>query len=64
MAKEIDEVIQENAEGPKSVASDGTSVSNHSLKDQIEADRYLKSNAAASKGLGVRRTKMRPPPPI
>jgi len=33
----------------------------HSLKEQIEADRYLASKDAARNGLGVRRTKMVPP---
>jgi len=33
----------------------------HSLKDQIEADRYLASKEAAKRGLGVKRSKLVPP---
>ena len=50
--------IESNAQGPKRVTSDGTTVEQHSIKDQIEADRYNKSEAAAKTG-GVRRRKLR-----
>ena len=62
MAEELDEAIRTNAEGPKSASGDAGSMQQHSLPDQIAADRYLESKKAArSKGLGVRLTKVVPP---
>ena len=62
MADEMDKTIEENARGPKRAKGDSGEVEQHSLKDQIEADRYLNSKKAAkSRGLGVRRTKLIPP---
>jgi len=40
--------IEENAEGPKKATSDQGSVEQHSLKDQIAADRYLKTTSASA----------------
>ena len=59
MTDELKDSIEENARGPKSASGDSGSVEQHSLKDQIEADRYLASSKAASKGLGVRVSKMK-----
>ncbi len=39
-------VIAENAAGPKRVEGDAGSVEQHSLRDQIEAERYLQSKKA------------------
>ena len=51
--------IADNAAGPKSASADGQSVTQHSIKEQIEADRYAKSQAAARTGtLGIRRHKI------
>ena len=62
MAKELDETIQENAQGPAEVSGDSGSMKQHPLKDQIEADRYLKSRQASQgSGLGVRVSKLVPP---
>jgi len=62
MADELDDTIQQNAAGPKSASGDAGSMEQHSLPDQIAADRYLASKKAArSKGLGVRLTKVVPP---
>ena len=63
MAKELnDTTIRENAVAPAEVTGDSGSMKQHPLKDQIEADRYLSSKQAArSRGLGVRVTKMIPP---
>ena len=56
MAKELIETIEENAQGPAQVSGDSGSMKQHSLKDQIEADRYLKSRQASqASGLGVHR---------
>jgi hypothetical protein len=62
MAKNLDNAIRENAAGPKRAAGDSGSVEQHSLTEQIEADRYLASKEAAkSKGLGIRVSKLVPP---
>ena len=62
MAKELTETIEENAQGPAEVAGDSGSMKQHPLKDQIEADRYLKSRQASrTSGLGVRVSKLVPP---
>jgi len=57
----IDDAIRENAAGPKRAQGDSGSVEQHSITEQIEADRYLSSKAAAKKGLGVRLTRVAPP---
>jgi len=45
---ELTETIEENGAQPKRVTVDGNSAEQHSLKEQIEADRYLKAQAAAN----------------
>ncbi len=40
--------IETSAQEPKRMRVDGNEVEQHSLTDQIEADRYLASKAAAS----------------
>ena len=55
----ISESILKNASGPKSAEVDGQRVEQHSLKDQIEADRYLASKKAVkSRNSGLKITKM------
>ena len=44
---DLTDSIQENAQRPAKVSSDAGSVEQHSLADQIAADRYLASKAAA-----------------
>lgn len=62
MAKDIEKAIEENAQQPKRASGDSVSVEQHGLQDQIAADRYLNSKEAAkSKGLGVRTSKLVPP---
>ena len=62
MADEIDKTIEENAKGPKRASGDAGSVEQHSLADQIAADKYLASKAAGEgTGLGIRRIKLSPP---
>lgn len=59
---EIEESIKDNAVGPKSAESDGHKVEQHSLKDQIEADRYLNSKKALKKkNWGLKLGKIIPP---
>ena len=61
MADELEEKIKENAEGPRRVRGDSAEMEQHPLKDQIEADRYLKSTEAVKQGRGFRLTKLVPP---
>ena len=54
--------IETNAQNPAEAAGDSIRVKQHSLPDQIAADRYLKSNAAnKSKTRGLLLTKLSPP---
>lgn len=56
---DLSEQIESNAAQPKKVTIQGNSAEQHSLQDQIEADKYLASKAAAkSTNLGLMRTKM------
>jgi len=62
MADQLDSTIRENAAGPKRASGDAGSVEQHALADQIAADKYLASKEAAkSKGLGIRVSKLVPP---
>lgn len=62
MPDDLDDVIRQNASGPAKAAGDAGSVEQHSLADQIEADRYLASKAAAkSKSRGLVFNKLVPP---
>jgi len=57
-----EDTIKSNAEGPKKVVGDGVSVEQHSIDEQIKADRYLASKAATrSNGLGIKRNRAVPP---
>lgn len=61
MAEEtkIEDAIRQNAAGPKSVEVDGQKVEQHSLPDQIEADKYLASKKAMkSRNSGLKFSKM------
>ena len=56
------DIIRENAEGPAEAQGDSGRVKQHSLADQIAADRYLEGKKAArKKGLGVATKKLVPP---
>jgi len=62
MAEEIENAIIENAQGPAKASGDSGSMEQHSLPDQIAADRYLESKKVArGKGLGIRLQKLVPP---
>lgn len=54
-----DDTLKDKANQPKSVEIDGQKVEQHSLKDQIEMDRYLASKKATRSGRGFRITKMK-----
>jgi len=45
---ELHEKIAENAVQPAEASADGTSAKQHSLRDQIAADRYLASRRVRS----------------
>lgn len=63
MADDVKDAIEENAQGPKSAKSDVGEVRQHSLKDQIQADRYLASRAPRRHPLrSLRFTKVSPTP--
>lgn len=62
MADDLEQSILENAQQPAKASVDSVNVEQHSLADQIEADRYLASKQATrSKRLGLRFTKVIPP---
>jgi len=54
--------IEENAAAPRRIDVDGTVAEQHSLRDQIAADRYLKgAKAVENPTRGLRFTKIKPP---
>jgi len=62
MDNDLENKIRENAEGPAKASGDAGSVEQHSLPDQIEADRYLAAKEAAKKPhRGLRFSKFVPP---
>ncbi len=62
MTEPLDQNIRENASGPRRASGDSGSVDQHSLTQQIAADRYLASKEAAkAKRLGIRIGRMIPP---
>ena len=57
----LDNTIRENAAGPKRAKGDSGEMEQHSLKDQIAADKHLAGkDALARKGLGIRMVKLSP----
>ena len=62
MADDLSDAIQQNAEGPHSASGDAGSMQQHSLPDQIAADKHLASKRAMGrKNLGLTRVKIIPP---
>jgi len=54
--------IEENAQGPKKAQGDAGSIEQHSLTDQIAADRYLAAKRAVrARGRGIVISKLVPP---
>ena len=61
MAEDLSNSIATNAAGPKQASADGVTVQQHSLADQIAADKHLASKQASrGKGLGVKLVKISP----
>lgn len=57
-------VLTQTAQGPASATVDGRTVTQHSIKDLIEWDRYQAGkDAAARRSLGIRRVQVAPPGP-
>ena len=62
MAEDLDNVIRDNASGPAKAAGDGISIEQHSLADQIAADKYLSQKAAGrNPAKALTRVKIVPP---
>ena len=62
MADALDDAIRENAAGPHSASGDAGSMQQHSLPDQIAADKHLASKRAMGrKNFGLTRVKIIPP---
>jgi hypothetical protein len=62
MSDELEQPIRQNATGPKKATGDSGSVEQHSLPDQIAADRYLASKRAMkTRTKGLILTKLVPP---
>jgi hypothetical protein len=62
MTDDLTETIEDNAAGPKQATADGVTVQQHSLPDQIAADKYLANKAAsANPARAFTRVKIVPP---
>lgn len=58
----LDQAIADNAAGPAKASGDSGSVEQHSLKDVMDADRYLASkNAMKRRDRGIRMSRIAPP---
>jgi len=61
MPDDLSQAIETSAEGPKKASGDSGSVEQHSLTDQIAADKYLESKKASrTQGLGIKLTRISP----
>ncbi len=49
MAEDLEDTIEQNATGPRQASADGVNVQQHSLPNQIAADKYLASKRTLSK---------------
>ena len=62
MSEDLTNTIRDNAQGPAEAHGDSGGMKQHSLADQIAADRYLEGKKASrKKGLGVATKKLVPP---
>ena len=62
MAEGLEQSIRESAQAPKRAQGDSGSAEQHSLNEQIDADRYLASKEAGKKQRrGLRLSKLVPP---
>lgn len=63
MVDEITDAIETNAQGPQKASADGVSAEQHSLPDQIAADKYLAAKRATAANPAKGFVKMRIVPP-
>jgi hypothetical protein len=63
MADDLKDTIERNAQGPKQAAVDGVNVQQHSLPDQIAADKYLAAKRAAATNPAKAFTRVKIVPP-
>jgi hypothetical protein len=56
----LEDAIRENAASPKRAQGDSGSMEQHSLQDQINADKYLTSKEAVRRGIGIKLVKISP----
>jgi hypothetical protein len=62
VADDLGDAIRENAAGPAEAHGDTGGMRQHSLPDQIAADKYLAGkNAMGKRNLGLTRVKIVPP---
>ncbi len=61
MADDVKNAIEKNAKGPRPAKGEVGEVQQHSLKDQVEADRYLASREAGQKPTQALRFTKLPP---
>jgi hypothetical protein len=62
MADDLKDSIAENAQGPRRAQGDSGSMEQHSLPDQIAADKYLASKQALQRRTPpIKMFKLRPP---
>jgi hypothetical protein len=62
VAEDLSDNIRDSAAQPAEASVDGQSAKQHSLRDQIAADRYLESRQASRrKGLSIKILRLRPP---
>jgi hypothetical protein len=62
MANDLAETIRLNADGPLKASGDSGSMEQHTLQEQIAADKYLESKKASRrKGIGIVLKKLVPP---
>lgn len=53
MGEDLTETIRENAAGPAKASGDGTSIDQHTLADQIAADKHLSAKKAMANPAGA-----------
>ena len=63
MAEDLKDATRSNAEGPKKASADGVSAQQHSLADQIAADKYLAGKEAAQRNPARAFTRVKIVPP-
>ncbi len=63
MSDDLKDTIKQNAEGPKRASGDAGSVDQHSIPDQIAADKYLAGKDAVSRNPAKAFTRVKIVPP-